>query len=387
MRKVLVSIEGSFEYGRNIMRGVGKYSHIHGPWMVYTEPPRYRKSRRGRSLESWIKKWSIDGIIIHMADANKDQDILNLGLPIIIAASTDRDLSDFHHIRPDDASIGKIGANHFFDRGFHHYAYCGFDEMFWSQDRGESFHKEVVEAGFEIQMYKQPLSRGGTSWDKEQACMIEWLKSLPKPVGLMTCNDDRGQHVIEACWNANLRIPEDIAILGVDNDILVCELLTPPLSSVAVNCERAGYQAAELLEKLMNGQEITPQKIVIQPTHVEARQSTDISTIEDQEVAKAVQFISQRAKKGIRVDDVVQAVALSRRVLEKRFRASLGRSIHNEIRRVRMDLASRMLKETNMSVSQIAEALDFLEVRDLTRNFRKEKGVAPLAYRKMNNVK
>lgn len=387
MRKVLVSIEGSFEYGRNLMRGVGKYSHLHGPWMVYTEPPRYRKSRRGRSIESWIKKWSIDGIIIHLPNAHKDQEIFNMGLPIIVATSTDKDLSGFHHIRPDDASIGKIGAKHYFDRGFRNYAYCGFNDMFWSQDRGESFRKEVVESGFEIQMYKQPLSRVVISWDKEQSHMIEWLKSLPKPVGLMTCNDDRAQHVIEACWNANFRIPEDVAILGVDNDILVCELLTPQLSSVAVNCERAGYQAAELLDKLMNGQKISPQKIVIQPTHVEARQSTDILTIEDQEVAKAVQFIFQRAKKGIRVDDVVQAVALSRRVLEKRFRASLGRSVHDEIRRVRIDLASRMLKETNMSVSQIAEALEFLEVRDLSRTFRKEKGVSPLAYRKKNNVK
>lgn len=219
-------------------------------------------------------------------------------------------------------------------------------------------------------------------WEKEQLVLADWLKSLPKPLGLMTCSDDRARSVIEASKITGLNVPEDVAIIGVDNDELVCSLANPPLSSVAMNVERAGYEIAEVLDKLMAGEKMAGQRIIVHPTHIVTRQSTDILATEDREVASAVHFIHQNGNQIIQVADVIDATTLSRRALEQRFRKILGRSILEEIRRVRVERVSRMLMETNLSVSQIAKAIGYSNSENITRYFRREKGISPLTYRK-----
>jgi LacI family transcriptional regulator len=219
--------------------------------------------------------------------------------------------------------------------------------------------------------------------------MADWLKSLPKPVGLMTCTDDRSQDVVEASKIAGVHVPEDLAIIGVDNDELVCELSSPPLSSIALNTQRSGYEAAELLDKLMSRKRIKMANltIVVHPTHIVTRQSTDILAIEDRDVVAAVRFIRRNAREMIQVDDVVDTVAVSRRSLEQRFRRELGCSVLAEIKRARIDQVARMLVETNLSVSQIALALGYSGVENIARYFRSEKGMSPLAYRKLYGQK
>ena len=170
--------------------------------------------------------------------------------------------------------------------------------------------------------------------------------------------------------------------MGVDNDPLICELCSPPLSSVALSLEKAGYDSAALLDRIIAGKREKTGHIRIEPTHIVARQSTDILAVNDPEVAAAVRFIRQHAKTKINVTDVVHQVSLSRRVLEKRFRRVLNKSIHDEIRRARVELLVRMLTETQMSISEMADALDFDDVTHLSRYFRKEKGLIPLQYRK-----
>lgn len=198
----------------------------------------------------------------------------------------------------------------------------------------------------------------------------------------MTCDDEQGRHAIEACKIAGLHVPEQVAIIGVDNDELVCALSYPPLSSVAPNTERAGYEAAELLDKMMAGKKMKNKNIIVHPTHIMTRQSTDILTIEDHEVAEAVRFIRQHAKEPIQVTDVVNAIALSRRVLERRFRKVLNRSVLAEIRRVRIETVAQMLVETDLSISQIALTLGYPDVKNIARYFRREKEMSLLAYRK-----
>ena len=218
--------------------------------------------------------------------------------------------------------------------------------------------------------------------------MAHWLKSLPKPVGLMTCCDDCSQHIIEACKIAELHVPEQVAVIGVDNDELVCKLSNPPLSSIALNFERGGYEAAELLDKLMTGKEkMKNQLIKVEPTYPVSRQSTDILAIDDSDIAKAIRFIRQHCKEPIRVDNVVAAAALSRRVLEKRFQKILGRSVLCEIRRVRVEQIVRMLVGTNLPISQIASKLGYPSVDHIARYFRQEKAMTPLAYRKQYGPK
>jgi LacI family transcriptional regulator len=199
----------------------------------------------------------------------------------------------------------------------------------------------------------------------------------------MACNDDRGQYVLEACQIAGLRVPDDVAVIGVDNDDLICDLTVPPLSSIALNHEKAGYQAAQLLDEMMAGKKVDSKTIIpLESSHIVIRQSTDVLAIEDHELAEAVRFIRGHSREAIQVSDVVESVAVSRRVLERRFREVLKRSVHDEIARARVEHACRMLVETNLSVSQIAQHLGYPSDKHIARHFRKEKGMTPRQYRK-----
>ena len=381
IRKVILLIETSRAYGRGILRGIARYSRLHGPWILDRKPPYYRKPGEWvRSLRR-RKKLDADGII--MVEQEKPEEIIAMGLPTIASPYIKERIPGVANIIGDTAKMGQMAAEHLLNRGFRQFAYCGFEDMFGARSRGESFGKRIKEAGFETYFYKQPKSKANRSWENEQIYMADWLKSLPKPMGLMTCTDDRSQYVIEACKIVGLHVPEQVAIIGVDNDELVCELSTPPLSSVALNVERGGYEAAELLDKLMAGKKVKHQDIIVQPTHIVTRQSTDVLSIEDREVAEAVRFIRQNAKKPVQVSDVADAIGLSRRVLEKRFRRVLGRPVHEEIRRVRTEEVIRMLVETNLSVSRISSSLGYAGVEKLSRYFQRGKGMSPRTYRKM----
>jgi LacI family transcriptional regulator len=347
---------------------------MHGPWVFYSEPGGLEKALPA------MKHWGADGII--MRDSGRGSEALKLGIPIIVSVHLKEHIKDTPFIDTNGVRIGRMAAEHLLDRGFQHFAFCGFDNMHWSRNRCENFSKRIAKSDFETHIYKQPRSREKRLWENEQAIMVDWLKSLPKPIGLMACNDDRARHVSGACNVAGLHVPEQVAIVGVDNDELVCELSDPPLSSVALNVERGGYEAAELLDKLMARRRAAQKDIIVEPTHVVTRQSTDIMAIEDSEVVKALRFIRQHASEPIQVGDVLKAVPLSRRALQKRFRSILNRSVHDEIRRVRNEQVAIMLTDTNLSISQIAKDFGYVGIEKLSRYFQREKGLTPVQYRK-----
>jgi LacI family transcriptional regulator, galactose operon repressor len=385
--EILLLIEKSREYGRGLLRGIARYSNLHGPWGFYRPPRFYRKKEGAKEIElPRMNDWAPDGII--MRDLIKIEAIADLDLPIIIAYATNERTFSYPVIMSDCSAMGEIAAEYLHGRGLQQFAYCGFDDMPWSRDRHESFQQKIAEAGFEIHSYKPPKSRIKRLWQNEQKFMADWLKSLPKPIGLMACNDDRGQDVLHACKIAGLDVPDDIAVLGVDNDELICNLSEPPLTSIALNTEKAGYEAAELLDKLMSGKEkMANQTIMVRPTHVVTRRSTEILAIEDREVIRAVRYIRQYAKKAIQVTDVVDVTNLSRRVLEKRFSRVLGRSILKEIRHSRVNQIAKMLVETNQSILQIALSSGFSDANHISRYFQQEKGISPIAYRKQHYPK
>jgi LacI family transcriptional regulator len=376
--KVILLIDTARSYGRGLLEGIAKYSNLHGPWIFYWKAPFYRESG-GRELSlARLRGLNADGII--MREQKKTREVLALGLPTIISPYKNQ-FAGLPNIVTDDVTMGKMAAKHLLNRGFQNFAYCGFEDMFGVRSRGESFCSCVAKAGFKASVYKEPKSRVKRLWTNEQNVMAEWLKSLPKPVGLMACNDDRARHVTEACKIAGLHVPEEVAIIGVDNDELVCNLSSPPLSSIVLNFERAGYEAAELLDKLMAGKKRLSKSITVSPTHTITRQSTDILATEDSEVAGAIRYIRQNANRAIQVDDVVNVVTVSRRGLERRFRKVLNRSVLDEIKRVRIDLVAKMLVETNLSVSQIALKLGYSGAENIARYFRQEKGISPIVYR------
>jgi LacI family transcriptional regulator len=373
MRTVVLPIESSRASGRNLLNGIAKYSRLHGPWIFYWEPGGLDE------IFPRMKNLNADGII--MRDSNRLDEILNLGLPVVIVSHHLKMVPELVNIVTDSVQIGRMAADHLLGCGFKDFAYCGVPDKPWSAERCVSFCNRIADAGYKTETYPHPAKSKNISWGKEQEIVMKWLQSLPKPCGLMACNDDRSQQVLQACKLASIKVPEELALIGVDNDELICELSAPPMSSVSVNFERAGYEGASALDRMMKGKEVKNRQVSVRATHVVPRMSTDITAIHDSDTAEAVRFIRQHARSNLSVDDVVKVTTVSRRVLEKKFRKYLGRTIMEEIRRIRTNQIARMLIETNMSICEVALSFGFLGTEHIARYFQKEKGMSLLAYR------
>lgn len=383
--KVILLIETSHSYGRGLIRGIARYSRIHGPWNFYHLEPFYRRSASStKKFLDGLKGCGATGIILREPDKNNF--ILELNLPTIVSPFTTLFIPGLPNIVAENSAIGRMGAEHLLDHGFKDFAYCGFSDYQWSCDRRKGFVQRIAQEGMETIIYKLPKLKSQRTWDKEQFILSDWLKSLPKPVGIMACTDDRSLNVCEACKIAGLHVPEQVAIVGVDNDRIICELSDPPLSSIVLNVEKTGYEAAALLDKLMAGQNSKEQTIPVEPLYVKNRQSTDILAVKDQDVAQALRFIRKHSKQPISVYDITNGINLSRRALEKRFRKAIGRTIHQEIIRVRTEQIIGMLTETNLTVSRIALSLGYTSTEHISRSFCQATGLSPLAYRKKHGI-
>ena len=380
--KVILLIERSRAFGRGLLHGIVHYSNLHGFWLFYMKPEFYRQGKE--KSEKWLKDMKADGIIAHTWDTGFINNIIKLKLPAVICG-LEKPKQNACCLFTDEATVGQMAAEYFLERGFKQFAFCGFDDMIWSRQKGDGFVRTLSRFGFEAFVYRQPKAKYLRKPDKEQNLIAQWLKSLPKPVALMACNDDRGIEVLAACKIAGLNIPDQVALLGVDNDELICNFCHPQLSSIALSTKKAGYRAAYLLDKMIRGKKKIREeekKVIILPLHVVTRQSTEIIAIEDPLVADAVKFIHNHSKEMIQVGDVAEAAGLSRRALEQRFRKELKRSVHEEIKYNRVNQMANMLTGTNLSVLQIARLLGYPHARNISRYFKQQKGISPLNYRK-----
>ena len=383
--KIAILVDPARAADRKILRGIYKYANLHGPWDLSGILPRYsfgrptpifsRAATKAKFL-AHLKLRKHDGIIARLDTHKQAEDILPASVPKIIMPIWKK-FPGYCNLISDETPIGKAVAEHLLDRGFRYFAYCGF--MF--KKRGESFGKEIADAGFQTYFYKPSSRKNQGLSEIKLNSFIKWLKRLPKPVGIMIPNDDTGQYVFEACKRAGVHVPEEAAIIGVGNDEMVCELSLPPLSSVDFNYTQAGYKIAEKLDQMMAEENPPIEDIELHVIGVVNRKSTDILAIEDREVAEAVRFIQEHTREGINVSDVCTGLAISRRVLEKRFRKVLKRSILDEIRRVRVGQITRMLLETNMSITQIALSLGYPTDKHIGRYFKKIKGLSLQTYR------
>ncbi len=381
-RKVALMIEGYRGHERGLLRGIARFARTQGNWHFYLdkEDPFFRDSQvEKRSFQDKLLTWGVNGIITRSPE--KVQDFIAAGLPVVIVKQIAENPQN-NVLVLDNTAIGTMAARHLIERGFMHFGYCGLDEMFWSHTRGRSFRAEIKKIQADVSIYHQPKPLASLSWEEEQDVMVAWLKSLPKPVGVMACNDDRAEHVIEACKIVQIKVPEEISVIGVDNDELICEFSDPPLSSVGINSERGGYEAAWLLDSLMRQYRYENNQIIIRPTEVVTRQSTDTLPVEDQDVARALNFIRQHARMDIQVEHVAEEVGLSLRVLQKRFKKVLNRSLRDEIKSVCSNQIKKMLLETNLTISQITDILGYSSSHALARFFRKETKMSPGEFRK-----
>jgi LacI family transcriptional regulator len=292
-------------------------------------------------------------------------------------------------IRPDNIGLGHLGAEHFVERGYRNFAYCGFGNEGWSRERRDGFVEGLQLAGHACHVFDVDYPGDLTpDWDAQQTALLgKWLSKIPKPVGVMASSDMRALQIITAARVAGLLVPEEVAVLGCNNDTVRCDLAYPPLSSVAPNAYQSGYKAAEVLDCLMRGEECGVIDVRIEPKGVAARHSTDVLAIDDKNVAAALSFIRERACQGITVDEVQKKAFASRSQLEKKFRRYLGRSPQAEIRRVQTEKIRQLLVETDFPLKKIAELTGFEYVEYMCVVFKRLTGGSPGAYRKKHQAK
>lgn len=395
--KVALLVETSREYGRGLLRGIVRYASLHGPWTFHLSPGDF-----AQTLPQMLE-WGGCGIIARIENSTVARAILETGLPLVALdlsadqRKTGSPLADVCEVRSDSECAGHLAAEHLLERGFRHYGFVGLAGRIWSDLREQAFTRRLQRSGYTLCRYASPRRREDQDWGREQRRLEQWLIELPKPVGILACNDDRGRQVLEACRMIGVKVPEEVSVIGIDNDELLCELSCPPLSSVRLNPEQGGYRAAELLDRMMRNRacglpaydEVScgPKRILVEATWVVRRRSTEIDVSDDREVAAALSYIRDHAGMGVNVNDVASAVSLSRRSLELRFRASLGRTIHEMIERMKLDRAVRILAETDLCVEEAAEASGFTTASHFVQVFRRRIGTTPAKYRQRSRMR
>ena len=376
-RRVALIVETSSTYGRRILKGVRRYVHTHQSWSIFLE----HRSLASRPPQ-WLEDWDGDGIISRTTTKQLAEAAARTKVPLI-------DLTDRHgtlglpQVWSDDGAIARLGADHLMERGFRRFAFCGFSRESWSQRRQAEFASIVEKLGEPCRIYESPwFGKDADDWETEQSKIVDWLNALPKPIGIMACNDIRGQHVLDACYRVDLAVPEEVAVIGVDDEEEICELCDPPLSSIVPNAELVGYKAAELLDRLMSGKQPEVLQRVIPPLGITTRLSTDVLAIDDPDVAAAVRYIREHACRGAVVEDILEHVPVSRSILERRFRKSLDCSPQALIRRTQLKRVKQLLVDTDLPLAKISELSGFKHHEHMCTVFKREVGDSPGAYRR-----
>jgi LacI family transcriptional regulator len=372
--QIALLIETSNAYARGLLRGIMAYAREHGPWSLSLS-----EHNRGDRPPGSLSNWRGDGIIARIENQAIADALRKAKIPTVDVSAA-RLLPSLPWFETDDAAFAGIAAEHLLERGFKNFGFCGDARFNWSNWRSEHFENFIRSSARRCFIYK-PSRRFALNDEAQTDDIAAWVRDLPKPVGIMACYDLRGRQVLDACRRSGVAVPDEVAVIGVDNDELLCELSDPPLSSVIPNTHRTGYEAAALLDAMMSGRRVIGQTHLIPPIGIAIRQSTDVLAIEDRNVARAVRHIRQHACDGINVQDVLKAVPHSRRLLENRFKKLIGRTPHEEILRVQLDRVKKLLSETDLSLEQIAERAGFSHVEYLSVVFKKKVGMPPSRFR------
>jgi LacI family transcriptional regulator len=376
-RSVALLLETSNAYARGLLDGIIAYQREHELWSIYVG-----EQQRGARPPVWINTWRGDGIIARIETKAIAAAVRRSALPTVDVSAA-RLIPELPWVETEDREIAQMAARHLMDRGFRTLAFCGEPVFNWSSWRQNHFVEFARQEGCECHIYRGKASiERGYSWTRERARLGAWVRTLPKPAGVMACYDIKGQQLLDVCRDLGIAVPEQVAVIGVDNDVRLCRLCTPTLSSVVPDTRRAGYEAAQLLDRMMAGEKVSAEEILIPPAGIAKRRSSDVNAIQDPDVVAAMRYIREHACDGITVADVLRVVPLSRRMLEYRFQKLVGRSPHAEILRARIERTSRLLRETKLPLDQIASRTGFAQANYLCVAFKKHVGLSPNAYRK-----
>ena len=383
--RIALLVETSRSYGREVLMGAAHFARTLNDWSLL-----HQEMSIDAAMPQWIGEFQVQGVMARV-DQHNIQSLRALNIPVIDVRCHMTNV-EFPQVDTDDRLVAQMAFDHLWERGFRRFAFCGYQHARYSESRLSHFREFVSNAGCRLMVYEtnagsdQALSRIEESGVYEMETLADWLQSLPQPTGVFVCNDIRGQQVLNACRVAEIAVPEDVAVIGVDNDDAICQLCDPPLTSVRPNSWAVGYRAAEILHECLRGGSSTRNMEYVPPIGVVDRLSTQVSAVEDREVARVCQFIRQHACDGINVRDVENYSRISRRHLERRFREALNRTLHEEITANQIGRVKQLLAETSMTLEQIAPLAGYSHKERLSTVFKRETGMTPGQFRQQFSV-
>ncbi|MBN1590603.1 MAG: DNA-binding transcriptional regulator [Pirellulales bacterium] len=374
-KQVLLLIETSRGWGRDLLEGIGRYAMAHGSWSLCVSDYALDASRH-----AWIGEWKGDGIIFWSPSALTSEAIRRGGVPAVDTSFAIVD-HGFPAVCIDERAVAEMAVDHFLERQFTNFGFCAIEDIRWVKWRREAYVSLLEKHGFACHAISTAAATHPSDWPRQSRQLGGWVRDLPKPIGVFAANDVAGMRLLDACREADIAVPEQVAVLGVDTDTVLTTLTSPPMSSIDVNIENLGYEAAALLDRLMAGEPAPREPVSVHPAGIVVRQSTDTLAVDDCDIVEALRFIRHHAHEGISVADLVKNLNISRATLERRFGETLGRTPKEEILRVSIEKAKRFLTLTDYTLQRIAGLCGFKTASHFGVVFKRVTGMSPKAFR------
>jgi LacI family transcriptional regulator len=376
---VAIFVDTASNYGRGILEGVAEYLETRGPWSIYLN-----SHSTGTIDREWLKHWTGDGMLAFVEDRETERWLCKKKIPVVELYGQ-LENSPLPTVCGSDEAIGALAARYLIDRGLQSFAFSGYPNENWANMRQRGFIHECNEAGFKCATFDYPRSVTALrDWERWQRQLAEWLQKRPRGLGMMACSDRHAQRILDACKRVSLNVPDDVAVIGVDNDVALCQLADPQLSSIADNPKRIGFEAAALLDQIMQGKKTFEHagRLNIPPRGVVARSSTEVRSATDPLITDVLRFIRDQKHSGTSVKEIVAHFDVPRSVFFRRFRKATGRTPHSEILRARIDRVKHLLVQTSLSAHEIAVACGFEHPEYMGAMFKKATGQTPGDYRR-----
>jgi LacI family transcriptional regulator len=384
-RKIALAYPASVPWLARVVGGIRRYvQENERDWRLFSSPPVHSGTGESALTIRSLQGWQGDGIILVSNDERELQLAQEIKIPVINLAGGRAEARGIPRVMVDHYLAGQAAAQHLLELGLKHLAFFGWEDIWYSDQRRLGFHSQITDASVTFHSFlKSPRLAESQDWMQGMAEVTEWLASLPKPVGIFAVHDYRAQILMEACQEAGLRIPDDVALIGMDNDEIVCEHSAPTLTSISRSSERVGWEAAALLERLMEGEEAPREDVFLEPDGVVARQSTDKLYCQDPVAQRAVDYMRANLRSQFSVADLASHTAVSKRTLEMRFREEMGVSPHDFLSRLRVKRAQALfLQPQKRTVEQIATECGFGTVPTLYAAFQRISGKSLTDFRK-----
>lgn len=380
MARLVFITDYTEQFAYRLLRGVINYSKESDRWVVYRMPLFHKRELGINGLIKWCKQWKAD-VVIGQFDEGDDVSLFRKNGIVALAQDYFVKFKEIPNITADYIQTGEMAADHFLTRGFRNFGFFGYKGVCWSDERFEGFASRIKSAGYGDRLYIYDSQALDDRWRYNEPNLAKWLKELPKPIAIMACDDNQGNLLLNACNNYGIGIPDEVSVIGVDNDTVLDTLSSPTLSSIEVDIELGGYNAADMAVKMISDPSYNGEDIILRPISVVTRMSTSVFATKDKEVAKALQFIGLNIERKISVPDILKEVPLSRRLLETRFKQATGETVYKYILRQRIERFAYLLLNSNETIAEISFRLNEDDPKSFCRRFKAVKGCTPSEFR------